>query len=89
MSIIFNCLDCGINTQKSKEVYMVRHDLWDALTSRWKDERDGMLCIGCLEKRWGHRLTPNDFTKCPLNSRGMSYRWPKSPRLQNRLGWDA
>jgi hypothetical protein len=34
---------------------MVRDDLWPI----GKD--DGMLCIGCLERRLGRRLTREDF----------------------------
>ena len=42
---------------------------------------DGMLCIGCLEKRIGRKLRRQDFTDCPLNEITET----KSLRLQDRL----
>jgi hypothetical protein len=45
----------------------------------------GMLCIGCLEKRLGRKLTPPDFTLCPLNNNLNDPCFPKSARLLNRL----
>ena len=67
------CLDCGVDTIAIDEYYMVTHELWA--------NSDGMLCIGCLEKRLGRELTPDDFSSC----------WddrvhPKSERLLKRLG---
>jgi hypothetical protein len=49
------CVDCGIDCEEIGEGYMVRDDLWPI----GKD--DGMLCIGCLERRLGRRLMRQDL----------------------------
>ena len=67
------CLDCGVDTIAIDEYYMVTHELWA--------NSDGMLCIGCLEKRLGRELTPDDFPSC-WDDRDH----PKSERLLERLG---
>ncbi len=60
------CEDCGHDTRRMGEYYMVQHAVWDeAISSRWAD----MLCIGCLEDRIGRRLTAAVFLECPLNVR--------------------
>ncbi len=41
----------------------------------------GCLCIGCLEKRIGRRLTPEDFPDHVFNTS-----IPGSPRLMERRG---
>lgn len=74
----FNCVDCRINTWVINEYYMIRNNLWSKY-----GPQDGMLCIGCLEKRMGRKLTPNDFTNAPVNN---DLRDVHSPRLGNRLG---
>ncbi len=40
------------------EIYTVVQEVWDA---SGVDGEGGCLCIGCLEKRLGRRLTPDDF----------------------------
>jgi hypothetical protein len=67
------CIDCGIDT--TDEYYMVKDDVWPI------GKHDGMLCIGCLERRINRQLTPTDFTDASINWEG-----PKSDRLRNRLG---
>jgi hypothetical protein len=42
------------------EVYAVKDTVWAAAGM---DEREGCLCIGCLESRIGRRLKPRDFDK--------------------------
>jgi hypothetical protein len=77
----FDCRDCGVDTSQTdgiSEYYMVNDDLWESAIST-----SGMLCIGCLERRIGRRLTAADFTDCPLNS---GLHWRQSVRLRNRLG---
>ena len=59
----FKCLDCNINTNKIGEYYMINFKLWNKINP--KD--DGMICVGCVEKRLGRKLKRNDFTICPLN----------------------
>ena len=71
----FLCLDCGVDTGAIDEDYMVTHELW----ARVNPGGDGMLCIGCLEKRLGRELTPDDFWLNSVSS-------PKSERLLKRLG---
>jgi hypothetical protein len=58
------------------EVYLVETAVWEAAGM---EEFGGCLCIGCLERRVGRRLTPKDFIRNhPLN------RFPGTPRLLNR-----
>jgi hypothetical protein len=75
----FICLDCQIDTSKIGEHYFIKTDLWLSVVSSKK----GMLCIGCLERRLGRKLTKNDFTKCYINNPKFS---GMSKRLLNRLG---
>ena len=72
----FLCLDCGVDTDAIDEYYRVTNELW----ARANPDRAGMLCIGCLEKRLGRELTPDDF-RC-WDDRDH----PKSERLLKRLG---
>lgn len=80
----FSCIDCSVDTSwvtgaGAEEYYMVHDEIWlQAVNTK----RDGMLCIGCLEKRIGRELTPADFTDCLLNQQVEL----KSDRLLNRLG---
>lgn len=57
------CLDCGKNTYKLNEYYMVTDSTW----LQANPKGDGMLCIGCLGKRLNRKLTCRDFFMCPLN----------------------
>ncbi len=62
------------------EVYSVRSAIWKAAGM---EPSGGCLCIGCLEKRLGRRLTPKDFAK------GDAFNFPRSPgtpRLKERRG---
>jgi len=72
----FLCLDCGVDTGAIDEYYRVTNELW----ARVNPGGDGMLCIGCLEKRLGRELTPDDFPN------GADRSSPKSERLLKRLG---
>lgn len=73
----FICRDCGDNTHEIDEYYMVNDEVWEA---SGMGPHDGMLCIGCLEKRIGRRLNRTDFTDAPVNSI-----FVYSPRLTERL----
>lgn len=44
----------------------------------------GMLCIGCLEDRLGHKLKSSNFKECPLNWRNVLYPDMASERLLSR-----
>lgn len=65
------------------EVYAVRDKVWRAAKM---ERHSGCLCIGCLEKRIGRRLKPEDFPRNnPLNSptlpgtdRLLSRRWRRT-----------
>ena len=47
------CSDCGVDCAEIRESYMVQDELWPPDAS--------VLCVGCLEKRLGRRLGPDDF----------------------------
>jgi hypothetical protein len=57
------CVDCGKNTFQTDDYYMVTHELWQKY-----GVGEGMLCVGCIEKRIGHKLTREDLLNCPLNT---------------------
>ena len=57
------CLDCGKNTFKTEEYYMIHNCLWRQANPKMR----GMLCLNCLEKRLGRELRPVDFTDAPIN----------------------
>jgi hypothetical protein len=64
-------------TDKS-EVYTVKNEIWQATGL---EGMGGCLCIGCLEKRIGRRLKPDDFEPGhPFNS------YPGTRRLLKRRG---
>jgi hypothetical protein len=71
------CVDCERDTIELGEYYMIHDHVWP-LPRRGA----GMLCIGCLERRIGRRLTPGDFTDAPINCD----RAGMSARLRARLG---
>lgn len=76
---MFDCMDCGVDTSKTHEYYMVHDEIW-----LFVNPGDyGMLCIGCLEERLGRELTPYDFTDAPVNSED----WIHSDRLKSRIGY--
>ena len=73
---------CGTAPQRvgpDSEVYMVHNRVWDkAGMEAW----NGCLCIGCLEKRLGRKLKPQDFdADNPLNE------MPGTTRLRARRGY--
>lgn len=74
----FLCLDCGIDTAKIFEYYMLTDETWYLVHT---SER-GMLCIGCIEERLGRKLNRRDFNDSYLNWSGGS----KSLRLADRMG---
>jgi hypothetical protein len=64
------CDDCGADTTPCTgkrgcrhsgtwEYYMVHNHLWPGGVH--------YLCVGCLERRLGRRLTAADFTDVPVN----------------------
>ena len=64
-----DCNDCGVNVIKIGEYYMLSPEIWsDRLNLTWCDN----LCIGCVEKRLGRKLTMRDFGSFPANPRGFA-----------------
>ena len=59
----FLCLDCGVDTGRIGEHYMLIDETW-SLTGLGKI---GMLCIEHVEKRIGRQLNPADFNNSYLN----------------------
>jgi hypothetical protein len=59
----FLCLDCGADTGKMGEHYMLIESTW-SLTGLGKY---GMLCIADVENRIGRMLVPSDFNNSYLN----------------------
>ena len=87
MQAWFICNDCGVDTDKINEYYMIHNKLWDKAIKAYpmpiKPETDlNMLCIGCCEKRLNRKLTLEDFIDAPINYIGF---FKKSERFLNRL----
>lgn len=57
------CLDCKVDTRKLYEHYYLKLRIWQRVHS----SEAGMLCIGCVERRLGRVLTPEDFTDAWIN----------------------
>ena len=72
----FDCVDCGLNTLDKNEYYMVHDAIWDIFGAQ-----DGMLCVGCLERRLKRKLKSSDFTDCLLITKDK----PRSIRFRRRL----
>jgi hypothetical protein len=62
------------------EWYSVQQHLWEEALGSDHDRRDTFLCIGCLERRLGRQLTPDDFTEVAINELTT---WD-TPRLADR-----
>ena len=75
----FDCEDCDVDTREIDEYYMVHDHVWKE--AGMHPDIEGMLCIGCLEKRLRRLLRPIDFIDAPIN-RGT---FPLSRGLFNRL----
>jgi hypothetical protein len=71
----FCCVDCRECTLCGGEYYMVSDELW---TASGIASHGGMLCLACLERRIGRRLTASDFTAVFPKS------WPRDDRDQSR-----
>ncbi len=86
------CHDCGRDTtpydedgrpvDAGWEWYMVEGPLWEAATRPEGPEAVRFLCVGCLERRLGRRLAPEDFADLPINEPSPL----ESPVLAARLG---
>src|SRR6187397_2666409 len=60
----FFCLDCGKDTHRSEEYYMLWYRVWRRINYKI----DGMLCLNCAEHRLGRPLHSGDFARVPVNS---------------------
>jgi len=74
----FLCLDCGIDTARNNELYMLINQTW-ALTGLSKF---GMLCVLDVERRIGRKLVKSDFNASYLNDLRTA---SKSARLISRM----
>jgi hypothetical protein len=74
----FYCLDCDVDTYAIDEYYILHHSVW----RRANPAIAGMLCLGCLERRLGRQLTPEDFAPSLVNDHPECRR---STRLRARL----
>jgi hypothetical protein len=83
--VLGRCADCSIGTYTIGEWYMVRDEVWEeAWAGRRKPwhalDGQGILCIGCLEKRIGRTLMAWDFKYVQVND-------PNDGSISDRL-WD-
>lgn len=74
----FNCTTCKTNTLHNGEYYMLNDKLWRKIA----DNKNGMMCIGCVETKLKRQLTRKDFTDAPVNNLET---FNKSDRLIDRL----
>jgi hypothetical protein len=72
------CIDCGIDTVRNREYYMLHDAVW------LEANPDGMLCVVCVERRLERQLRPSDFVDMPVNCTGDPDD-PKSARLLSRM----
>ncbi|QNN99218.1 hypothetical protein SEA_FAUST_134 [Streptomyces phage Faust] len=75
----FLCLDCGVDTGKIGEHYMLIDSVW-FLTGLGKI---GMLCVEDVERRIGRELVVADFNNSYLNNARTGI---ISQRLAQRMG---
>jgi hypothetical protein len=94
ITLVAICEDCGESVGLMGEWCMLKTSVWESAwpgTSQ-KSSHTNMpmkhfLCIGCVEKRLGRRLTRRDFDMRSKHNRPRPNRqFPMSPRLQRRLG---
>ena len=70
------CNDCGVDCAKIGEYYTASPKVWEeTLGLGWADN----LCIGCLERRLGRRMTMRDLCRWPNSP------WEHSLRLAVRM----
>ena len=74
----FLCLDCGKDTYRSQEYYMLLYKIWRSI----HPAIDGMLCLDCAERRLGRGLTRHDFSGARVNAGQARV----CPALAERLG---
>jgi len=75
----FICLDCGVDTGRIGEFYMLHDDVWLSVVP----DSLGMLCVGCIESRLGRQLQSSDFNNSFVNNR--KWNVTRSDRLTQRM----
>jgi hypothetical protein len=89
------CADCKGNVGWMGEWCMLKNTVWEKVwpgtcqkSVHAKMPMKHNLCIGCIEKRIGRKLTRADFDKRNQHNRPDLPRrqFPMSRRLRNRLG---
>jgi hypothetical protein len=89
------CKDCRGNIGWMGEWCLLKNSIWEKAwpgtgqkSSSTKMPMKHFLCIGCIEKRIGRRLTRRDFDMRSKHNRTQSDNpHPMSQRLRNRLGF--
>jgi hypothetical protein len=79
--IDFRCDDCRKDTSTIGEYYWLHDHVWAQANA------DGVLCIGCFERRLGRQLTREDFDL--TEGLNQSLIMHQSKRLKDRLGGGA
>jgi hypothetical protein len=75
-----SCADCGMDTLRGDNWYMVQNHIWHSVWPGSKTANAALgsgddqnmpfseiLCLECLKKRLGRDLRPDDFTDDPVN----------------------
>lgn len=79
MAFAVSCIDCGMNL--FLEWFTIHDSVWAQTQLR---RTDGCLCIGCVERRIGRRLRPEDFA----STRNNRPHEMMSNRFLSRLGYE-
>lgn len=59
----YRCFDCHRPLEYDSEVSpMLNNEVWDKISSD-EPEEGGMLCLGCMEKRLGRKITYEDLMR--------------------------
>lgn len=72
------CNDCGVNVIKNGDYCMLRPDIWEVTFGLGGGDN---LCVACIERRLGRKLTFLDFITSP-SVEG----FPMSDTLFDRFG---
>jgi hypothetical protein len=62
MEALYRCNDCGIDVVEAGEFYMLRREIWEGELGLLMSDN---LCIGCLEKRLGRKVSLTDMGSIP------------------------
>jgi hypothetical protein len=71
------CMDCR-STESGGHDYMLRDEIWLSIVP----DRLGLLCLSCVEKRLGRRLSEDDFLFTPPEMMARMF----APKIHSR-GW--